>query len=279
MRSETAMLDQILAFGREDDNIRAITLNGSRVNPGAEKDPYRDYDLVFHVKDLTPFLNDPGWCRIFGEIVIAQTPYFMEDSKDEFPNFMSWYKDGSRTDIRVQTLAGLRTYLAEDSLTSVLLDKDQCIPCMPEASDWMHHLKQPSRAKLADTVNEFYWVSLYVSKALARCQYIAAAKFLEIVREQLFCLLAWNCAHEEEYTINFGSHWKFLEAHLTEEERSAVWASYALSDPQGIYDSLAQCRDLFAKTLSAYSKKTGYQVSENVDAIQTLERTWLVPTK
>ena len=277
MRSEAAMLDLILAFGRGDDNIRAVTLNGSRVDPRVVRDPYMDYDVVFHVRTVAPFIKDPGWSRAFGKIVIAQTPYFMETDGAKYPNFMSWYTDGSRTDIRVLPLDELADYLREDSLTKVLLDKDGLIPELPEASDLIHHLKKPSQQKLKDSVNEFYWVSLYVTKALARGQLIAAAEFLAIVRGELFRLLAWNAAHDEAYTINFGSHWKFLDGYLTSAEHLEIRSSYDLTDAAAIKNSLTRCRALFAKTLVEYCEKTAYSATEDVEGILELEKDWLDP--
>ncbi len=36
MRSEREMLDLILTFARDCDDVRAVVLNGSRVNPNAK---------------------------------------------------------------------------------------------------------------------------------------------------------------------------------------------------------------------------------------------------
>ncbi|MFR9200496.1 MAG: aminoglycoside 6-adenylyltransferase [Candidatus Gastranaerophilaceae bacterium] len=37
MRSEAEMMDMVIAAAREDDNVRAVLLNGSRANPNAKK--------------------------------------------------------------------------------------------------------------------------------------------------------------------------------------------------------------------------------------------------
>lgn len=277
MRSEQAVLEAVLSFAETHDNIRVITLNGSRADPGAHRDDWMDYDLVFHVRSLAPFLADPGWSRVFGDIVIAQTPYFMAGSRDDYPNFMSWYADGTRTDIRVRPLEGLKAYLEEDSLTRVLLDKDGLLPALPQASDRTHRLNKPGEGKYRDSVNEFYWVSLYVSKALARGQYLAAVKYLEIIREELFRLLAWNIAHEADYTVNFGSQWRFLTDYLPEAQYAAVQATYDLMDIEGVRRSLARCRALFLGAKTAYEAKTGYTTAEDVPGILELERHWLKP--
>ena len=54
MRSEAEMMDMVIAAAREDDNVRAVLLNGSRANPNAKKDMFQDYDIVFIVRDTSP---------------------------------------------------------------------------------------------------------------------------------------------------------------------------------------------------------------------------------
>lgn len=56
MRSEAEMMDMVIAAAREDDNVRAVLLNGSRANPNAKKDMFQDYDIVFIVRDTSRFL-------------------------------------------------------------------------------------------------------------------------------------------------------------------------------------------------------------------------------
>ena len=58
MRNEQQVFDAIFHMISDCDNIRAAYMNGSRANPNAAKDELRDYDIVFAVKDIKPFVND-----------------------------------------------------------------------------------------------------------------------------------------------------------------------------------------------------------------------------
>lgn len=51
MRTENEVLTQLLDFANNEDKVRAVILNGSRVNPNLEKDIFCDYDVVFSVTD------------------------------------------------------------------------------------------------------------------------------------------------------------------------------------------------------------------------------------
>ena len=58
MRTEREMMDLILSTAREDGRIRAVCLEGSRVNPNAPRDIFQDYDVVYVVKETASFQAD-----------------------------------------------------------------------------------------------------------------------------------------------------------------------------------------------------------------------------
>lgn len=60
MRSEQEMMTMILDTARADERIRAVGMNGSRTNPDAPRDIFQDYDIVYFVTDMQPFLADPS---------------------------------------------------------------------------------------------------------------------------------------------------------------------------------------------------------------------------
>ncbi|MDY4192304.1 MAG: aminoglycoside 6-adenylyltransferase [Oscillospiraceae bacterium] len=59
MRSESEMMELILSAAREDDRVRAVVLGGSRADPGAKRDLFQDYDILFLVRSVEPFLRTP----------------------------------------------------------------------------------------------------------------------------------------------------------------------------------------------------------------------------
>ena len=71
MRSEKEMFDLLISTAREDENILAAYLEGSRTVPGVPKDIFQDYDLVYVVKETGPFIEDRKWIDRFGERFIC----------------------------------------------------------------------------------------------------------------------------------------------------------------------------------------------------------------
>jgi len=137
MRSEAEMLQLILGYAAAHEDIRAVVLNGSRANPNIRKDWLQDYDVVYFVTDVTPYRRSPAVPPAFGELMILQTPDDMNDppmAPRAAYTYLMQFLDGNRIDLTFAPLSDLPEML-KDSLTVVLLDKDQCIGPLPPASD------------------------------------------------------------------------------------------------------------------------------------------------
>src|SRR5512143_1288077 len=133
MRSEREMLDLIIGTAREDERIRAVLLNGSRANPNARRDPFQDFDIVYLVTEAASFKADADWYKRFGEIMVMQRPDDMDDAPPEDRGgytYLMQFMDGNRIDLSLYPAAQVSDLLS-DSLTVVLLDKDNLVPELP----------------------------------------------------------------------------------------------------------------------------------------------------
>lgn len=74
MRDEKEMFGVILGVAERDSRIRAVYMNGSRTNPNVAKDAFRDYDVVYVVTETMPYVENPNWISVFGEVAIVQEP-------------------------------------------------------------------------------------------------------------------------------------------------------------------------------------------------------------
>ena len=52
------MLDLIINTAIEDERIRAVIMNGSRVNPNVKRDCFQDYDIMYVVNDIQSFTSN-----------------------------------------------------------------------------------------------------------------------------------------------------------------------------------------------------------------------------
>jgi aminoglycoside 6-adenylyltransferase len=217
MRSEQEMLDLIVDTAKNDERIRAVVMNGSRANINAPYDVFQDFDIVYLVTDVAPFKKDFEWIKRFGELMILQMPEDMQDpppSEDDGFTYLMQFKDGNRIDLGIYPLNKLKE-ITKDSLSAVLLDKDQIIGIIPPANEEIYLPKPPSAKAYADCCNEFWWVSVYVAKGLWRKEILYARYMLDQVdREELMKMLKWYIGIRTGFSKNPGKFGKYFEKYL-----------------------------------------------------------------
>jgi len=254
MRTEQQMLAQILSFAHDHEDVRAVVMNGSRVNPNAPKDIFCDYDVVFYVTKPRHFLEERGWIEYFGKLIILQQNDFVDHGVEGFI-FLMLFSDGVRIDLSFAALAEL-AYVAEDSLAVVLLDKDQRIPVLPPPSDSGYFTPKPSPKEFAEAINEIFWCSNNIAKGIWRDELpYAKAMYDVVVREPILQLLAWYAAMQHGWKLNTGKFVRRLKYHLPPEIWEAYLKTYAgVGYPetwQALFEALALVR------------RVGLEVAEN----------------
>ena len=261
MRSEDEMLGLILSTAREDERIRAVILNGSRANPNAVSDRFQDYDIVYVVTDVAPFVNDPHWIDRFGERMILQTPTLMADPPpepgDHFTYLMQ-FTDGNRIDL---TLIPVEqgSALKKDSLSMLLLDKDHRFPPFPPPSEGSYYPQPPTAKAFDDCCNEFWWVSPYVAKALARGEILYAHDLLENpLRQQLMKMLTWLFGIKTDFKRNPGKGGKHFKEALSPQHWGMLLQTYAAAEVDAIWDALFIMGDLFRACAQDVAGAFGY---------------------
>jgi len=228
MRSEQEMFDLILQTAREDDRIRAVIMNGSRANPSAPRDIFQDYDIVYLVTEMAPFIGNVEWVRRFGEIMILQLPDAMQEPPpthyDSFA-YLAQFMDGNRIDLTIYPVARLGE-MARDSQSILLLDKDGCVEPFGPPSDGDYLPQPPSERAFVFCCNEFWWVSTYVAKGLWRDELPYARQHLEeVLRQQLHKMLVWRFGVQTDFAVSPGKLGKYLQRQL----EPALWEQWLQS--------------------------------------------------
>jgi aminoglycoside 6-adenylyltransferase len=261
MRSESEMLDLILSIAHSDERVRAVIMNGSRVNPNAPKDFFQDYDIVYLVTEMESFSADPSWINVFGELMILQLPDEMFDphpwGTDHYAYLMQ-FADGNRIDLSLY-LASKIDLLEQDSLTLTLLDKDGILPQYPHPNDSGYLPTPPTAKAFFDCTNEFWWLSPYVAKGLWRRELTYSKEMLELyVREQLMKMLNWYIGMQTEFKVSPGKLGKYLEKYLEPDLWQMLLHTYSDSDYDHIWDALLTMGDLFRRTGTRVAEHFGF---------------------
>ncbi len=261
MRSDKEMLDLILNVARQDERVRAVIMNGSRVNPKAPKDFFQDYDVVYLVTEKESFLADPGWIKVFGELMILQLPDDMSDPPPEGKTaygYLMQFADGNRIDLSLFP-AGKLDELEDDSLTLTLLDKDGILPNFAPPDDSGYLPKPPTTKKYFDCTNEFWWCSPYVAKGLWRHEIVYAKHMLDLyVREQLDKMLAWYIGMQTGYKKSPGKMGKYFEKFLEPELWELLLRTYSDAEYDHTWDALLAMGELFRRIAIPVAEQFGF---------------------
>jgi aminoglycoside 6-adenylyltransferase len=268
MRSEKVMFDLIMNYVRNEDNIRAVVLNGSRANPNAPKDIFQDYDIACLVNDMSPYFKNPNIPPLFGEIMILQEPEDMQEppaENDGHYTYLMQFKDGNRIDLSFDPPELFKAVI-EDSLTVVLLDKDGILKDIPPSSDKDYLPKPPTEKLFQDCCNEFWWVSAYVAKGLWRNELTFVKHMQDVyVREQLMKMLVWYFGIKTDFKEAPGKMGKYFKKRLEPEIWAELEKTYSDANFENVWDSLFTMGDLFRKLAKVIAAEIGFQYPQQED--------------
>lgn len=230
MRDEEQILDMILQVAQKDNRIRLVFMNGSRVNMNVHKDVFQDYDIVFVVEDMQSFLDNPTWIDIFGKCIIKQEPEGMVSFPHDLEGWYTYlmlFEDGNRIDLMLLPIEDLNRYLDSDTLTKVLLDKDEVIEEAIIASDQGYYIKKPTAVEFEECCNEFWWITTYIVKAIKRNEFFYASEHMNLyLRSEVLKMLSWNVGFTHNFQVNVGKCYKYLDHYLPLETLQQVKDSY-----------------------------------------------------
>lgn len=283
MRSEQEMMDLILSVAKEDARIRAVYMNGSRTNPNAPRDIFQDYDIVYVVEETESFRSDKTWIDRFGERLYMQLPEENVFYPSEIHSCYGWliqFSDGNRLDLHVSTLEHVLKEIQGDRLCKILLDKDDCLPVMPEATDEEFWVQRPTERQFLDTCNEFWWCLNNVAKGLWREEISYVMDMINhVVRPQLIRLLEWKIGFDTEFSVSIGKSGKYMDKWLDEEIWQLFLKTYSSGKIDEIWDAVFIMCDLFNVVAREISGRmaVSYNQDEADNSLKFLRDVRLLP--
>jgi aminoglycoside 6-adenylyltransferase len=154
----------------------------------------------------------------------------------------------------------LKLYFEEaDSLLKVLLDKDNICPLIDEPSDNDFHIKKPSEEFVDNCCNEFWHLTIYVTKGLCRNELLYAIKHLDLLKEQMLTMVSWKVGIETSFSISIGKAYKYLNKYISKETWETIMETYKNNTIDVLWDSLIMCCNLFQETTNYVSKELNYK--------------------
>lgn len=264
MRNEQEMMKMFIDFAANDNRIRMATLEGSRTNPNIPRDAFQDYDISYFVTDMDSFKENDAWLNVFGDRAMMQKPEAMELFPPELGNWFSYiilFEDGCKLDLTLIPINEVEDYFAgSDGLVEILLDKDGLIQNKAAVSDRQYWIRKPTAREFDDCCNEFWMVSTYVVKGLARKEILFAVDHLnEIARPNLLRMMSWQIGAERGYSFSVGKNYKFIDRYLPQEDWQTLLSTYSGNSYPNMWQSLFTCYELFRKYSKAVGERLGYE--------------------
>lgn len=258
MRTEKEMLDLILNIAKQDKNIKAVCMNGSRVNEKNKPDIHQDFDIVYIVENLEDIIADLEWINQFGNRIITQFPeaqdLYPSELEERYPILML-FDDYNRIDLTLLSKNKLSEYLVEDKLIKILLDKDNLLPKNNSVSEASYWISKPYQKLFDECINEYYWVSTYVMKGIWRNELLYSIDHLNICRRMLLLMLAWDKGYKFDFQVNFGKSFKYLPNYLGSNKNSELTSTYPHLNTNEIKEALYKMTEMFDYAAVMVSKK------------------------
>ncbi len=283
MRDETQMYQLLTGIAREDDRIFAVYMNGSRTNKNAPKDIFQDYDIVYVVGETSSFIEDKNWIHKFGTILYMQYP----DESPDYPNdrkchygWLMQFDDGVRIDLTVQTIEYAREHIYDDKLCTILLDKNNVLPEISEATDVDYCVQKPTQMQFYACTNEFWWCSNNLAKGLWRKEIPYVQDMTNfVVRKQLEKMLSWKVGIKTNFQVSVGKSAKYLYRWLDPKEYQSYLDTYFGGCVEEAWEAVMHMCDLFACTSKYVADKLDYtyNVAEGEAARRYLEQVRQLP--
>lgn len=279
MRNESEVLNELLLYAHSDEKVRAIILNGSRVNPNVTKDIFCDYDVIYAVTDPKFYYDHQDWIRTFGNLIIMQQNNIETDSSEDEYIFLMLFTDGIRIDLSFRRVETINQHF-HDSLTEVILDKDNCLKRFDPPSEKSYVTLKPARDEFHKAINNILWCSTNVAKGLWRDELIYAKFMLDIVvRQDLMKLLSWYVGANNNWSINTGAALKWLKKYLPEKIWDSLEDTYSGAAYPEIWDSvfrIIELTDLVGQEL-ANQLKYEYPTRDHINVVAYLEKVQNLP--
>ena len=257
MRAETEMFDVILQTAKVLQ-VDAVAMSGSRTNPKAPKDEFQDYDVVYIVENLEDLISDLSWLDQFGMRLIEQ-----QNVLGHRRLYLMLFEDGNRIDLTLCPKEHMQEWVDSEAGFKVLKD-DAGLFDMYQPNSNRYWTYPPTEEEFAASCNEFWWVSVYVVKAIRRSQLIYATDHLYgICQQELLKVLAWQVTSDRG-AVDIGKNYKYLFHYLPAEKEKEFSALLDLSSFDKITQSLFSTLKGFDREAQGLAKKMGFNYDQEV---------------
>ncbi|WP_022763177.1 aminoglycoside 6-adenylyltransferase [Butyrivibrio sp. AD3002] len=191
--------------------------------------------------------------------------------------YLTQYKDGNRIDLTFIDVSEIGKQAEFSEPRTVLANKDDFKELVEITSKECFYIKKPSEFEFFGTVNEFRWISNYVTKGLCRHEFYYARRMMEEYMMNMFLkMINWKIGIDNDFQVTTGACCKYLKNYLTEEEMTHFEGMFPSGDYEDMWEKLFLMYDFFEELSVYVAEKLGFPLdleeSNNVREFMAMRR-------
>ena len=219
--TDDPVIKKLIAWGEARDDVRAAILTSTRAATGSPTDEFSDYDIVYLVRDIRPYLDDT-WLGDFGEVLnLYRDPVETRFGHERFIR-VTQYEDGLKIDFTICAAGWLDEVRKQSELPpvldvgyAVLLDKDGATQGLRPFTGTARVPKPPTEATFREAILNFFSNAAYEAKYICRGDIFPMTGMQDFIRQgRLRQMLEWQVAAETSWTVPDGTCGRGLDARL-----------------------------------------------------------------
>jgi aminoglycoside 6-adenylyltransferase len=246
-----SVLTRVLAWARDEENIRAMVLTGSLARADGTSDDESDLDIELYASNPAPLLENDAWYHQFGEVLVVEAL----PNEDWNPTRLVYYADG-KIDFMIGAASLLAEGIAYERPFRVLLDKDgheEAFRSAPPQEEG-----PPTEREYLECVHWFYAAVIMWAKYLRRNEpWLAKLRDGE-AKDRLLTMLEWDHKARKGWdydTWYLGAHWRQWADPDLQAAINDCWADISFEDSTR---ALWARMELFARLNSRTAATLGF---------------------
>jgi aminoglycoside 6-adenylyltransferase len=248
------LTDRIIHWAKQQNDIRAVLLLGSRARDDHPADQWSDWDIVIICVDPEPYLADAKWLEAIAPVWLTfldptavgnlvERRALFEGGVDADFIFVSSVlarqlgQEGFPEDVAGVVRRGVKVLLDKENFTAPWLAIDA-----EESPAW----QIPSEAQFNALVQDFLYHGVWVTKKLRRGEMWTAKWCLDgSMKDQMLTMIHWHTRATQTWRRNLWHQGRFLEEWADERVLEGLPTAFARYDPAEIPSALKQTLYLF----------------------------------
>lgn len=247
------LIERFVAWAKDEANIRAAVVIGSRARADHPADEWADLDLLILANDPKPLVEKDDWLGGMGTPWITFVERIPGDGGFERRVLFEGGLDVDFAPLpadEMRRMAGrpLPPIMADIIRRGVrfILDKDGFETMVRAARTDPASVESPGKDEFLNLVNDFWYHTVWTAKHLRRGELWLAHSCCDMyLKELLRRMMEWHARAARGGAVDTWMRGRFLEEWAGPEAAAALPFVFARHDPEDVWRALRATMDLF----------------------------------